>query len=94
VPCAEVHGAGVPDPWLGVHRPGVRHPPIPRREGNPPPPVCSLGWLWLLISPTYVCKVKVAGCVCFMLILHSIRCTCDLSAGHISEGAMPVLTFS
>jgi len=35
VPCAEVHGAGVPDPWLGVHRAGVPHPPIPRREGNP-----------------------------------------------------------
>ena len=34
VPCAEVHGAGVPYSRIGVHRAGVPHPPLPRREGK------------------------------------------------------------
>lgn len=33
MPRAEVHGAGVPNSWIGIHRAGVPHPAVPRREG-------------------------------------------------------------
>ena len=32
--CADVHGAGVPDSHIGVHRADVPHPPLPCREGK------------------------------------------------------------
>jgi hypothetical protein len=33
VPCAEVHRAGEPTCWIGIHRAGIPHPAVPRREG-------------------------------------------------------------
>lgn len=32
--CAEVHGAGVPSCWVGVHSACLRHPALPRRQGT------------------------------------------------------------